>query len=101
VKRVYQAANLIDAQLMRDALLAEGIECAIHGSYLSGAAGELPVDATPSVWVLDDGDLARARRIAAELERSAGDTRDWRCTQCGELLAASFQYCWNCNAPKP
>ncbi len=102
MQRVYQAADLVDAQLMLDRLLAEGIECAIQGSYLSGAIGELPADATPSVWVVNDEDAARARQFARTLyAHGAEHSAPWVCTTCGERHGGDFQLCWNCGGARP
>lgn len=99
---VYQAENLLDAQLVQDALQDSGIDATINGVYLSGAIGELPADATPSVWVVDAGDVAQARSIIRELlENAAGTEGDWRCGKCGEQCEASFQFCWQCGAGRP
>ena len=39
---VYRAANIIDANLVKNALDAEGIPAFVGGQYLTGAIGELP-----------------------------------------------------------
>jgi hypothetical protein len=39
---VYEAENIIDANLLKNALEAEGIQAFVSGQYLTGAAGELP-----------------------------------------------------------
>lgn len=103
MERVYQAASLLDAQLVQDALNDSGIDATINGAYLSGAIGELPADATPSVWVIDDGDVARARTIINELldDTGSGSDSDWTCADCGEMSSASFRLCWKCGAAKP
>lgn len=40
---VYAAENLIDAHLVRNLLVAQGIPAVVDGHYLSGALGEVPV----------------------------------------------------------
>ena len=99
---VYQAEGLLDAQLVQDALRDSGIEATINGAYLSGAIGELPADATPSVWVADPGDVALARTIIGELlDAAAGAEGDWHCDKCREQCEATFQFCWKCGARRP
>ena len=102
MQHVYQAANLLDAQLVQDALQDGGIEATINGAYLSGAIGELPADATPSVWVINAGDAARARTIISELldDDASGAGGEWNCSDCGERSSASFQFCWKCGAAR-
>ncbi|MDH3713315.1 MAG: DUF2007 domain-containing protein [Gammaproteobacteria bacterium] len=99
---VYQAASLLDAQLVQDALEGGGIDATINGVYLSGAIGELPADATPSVWVINDSDVTRARTIIKELldDATSGPGGDWTCADCGEGSSAAFQFCWKCGSAK-
>lgn len=99
MERVYQAANLLDAQLVQDALRDSGIDATINGAYLSGAIGELPADATPSVWVLEDSDVDRARTVISELLNTDA-AGEWRCADCGEHSSGNFQFCWNCGAAR-
>jgi predicted metal-dependent HD superfamily phosphohydrolase len=71
MKQAYHAANPVDAQLAVDLLAAEGIAAHVQGSYLSGAAGELPVGELLRVWVGDE-DLARAKALLAARGRGEG-----------------------------
>jgi len=59
---VYQAENLFDAHLLRDRLGAEGITSFVHGEYLAGAMGELPMAGLLTVCVVDS-DLERALEL--------------------------------------
>jgi len=42
MKIAYQAENIIDANLVKNALESVGIRAFVSGHYLTGAAGELP-----------------------------------------------------------
>ncbi|MDR0183357.1 DUF2007 domain-containing protein [Lysobacter arvi] len=53
MKVVYQAANLIDAHLVRHALEAEEIPVFLQGEALTGGLGELPLFGTILVCVPD------------------------------------------------
>lgn len=53
MKIVYQAANLIDAHLVRHALEAEEIPVFLQGEALTGGMGELPLFGTILVCVPD------------------------------------------------
>lgn len=53
MRSVYQAENLFDAQLVKDALEAEGIPAFVTGASLVGAMGELPVSGLVEVQVPD------------------------------------------------
>ncbi|AXK72599.1 DUF2007 domain-containing protein [Lysobacter sp. TY2-98] len=53
MKPVYDAANLIDAHLVRHALEDAGIPVFISGEALTGGMGELPVHGMVQVCVPD------------------------------------------------
>lgn len=50
---VYEAANLIDAHLVRHALEAAGIPVFLRGEHLLGGIGELPLFGVVAVCVPD------------------------------------------------
>jgi hypothetical protein len=97
MRRLYQAADRIEAQFLVDFLDRHLIEARVLGDYLSGAFGELPVDIFPTVWVLEDEDVPRARELLARfLEQPDGGGSAWICPACGERVEAGFDLCWNC-----
>nr|WP_207143687.1 DUF2007 domain-containing protein [Thiococcus pfennigii] len=102
VQRLYEARDRIEAQLLVDLLGRHRIGAAIFGDYLAGAAGELPAGIWPTVWVLDEADLGRARALLAQFlaaaDRPPGP--DWVCPGCGERLEDSFELCWRCGRPR-
>lgn len=51
MKAVYDAANIIDAHLVRHALEDAGIPVFISGEALAGGIGELPLQGLIRVWV--------------------------------------------------
>ena len=67
MRTVYEAANLIDAHLVRHALEAEGIPAYVRGEALTGGIGEIGVFGLLGVMVPE---LAwpRAREIVDALE---------------------------------
>ena len=67
MRTVYDAANLIDAHLVRQALEAEGIPAFIRGEALTGGIGELGVFGLLAVMVPESA-WPRARRLVGELE---------------------------------
>ena len=103
MRRLYQAKDRIEAQMLRDFLADQSIEATIVGDYLAGAAGELPANIFPEVWVVQDRDLATAgellRRWCQGPSESAGGG-SWTCANCGEVLEAQFQVCWRCATPR-
>jgi hypothetical protein len=103
MQRLYQAGDRIEAQLLSDFLDRHLVENAILGDYLSGAIGELPADIYPSIWIVHDDDLLRAREL---LRRFIDDNRreqapSWVCRGCGELVDGSFDICWRCGGEHP
>lgn len=96
---IYQAENIIDAQLVFDELKAAGFSVRISGSYLSGAIGEVPPGELVTIWLDSDRHYDRARAVIKEFEiaqRSKGAEKP--CPQCKEMLAPQFGKCWNCGA---
>jgi hypothetical protein len=99
MKRLYTAQNLTEARLLADALGRAGIATRVLNEYAHGALGDIPfLQALPEVWVSEDADLDRARRLLTELRRPPGAGRDRRCPACGESSPASFECCWKCGA---
>jgi hypothetical protein len=93
---VYSAQNIAEAQLVRDRLEQGGIPIKVSGESLVAISGGLPVpEATITISVERDEDLARARALIAEVEAPGAATGTWACP-CGETNPASFQSCWQC-----
>ena len=103
MQRLYEAGDRIEAQLLSDFLTTRLVENTVLGDYLSGAVGELPVNVYPSVWVVYDDDLGRARELLARFHADNGPerARSWVCGGCGELIEGSFDLCWNCGRERP
>ena len=104
MQRLYLARDRIEAQLLHDYLDRHLIRTVVLGDFLSGAIGELPADICPTLWVIDDLDLERAREIlprflAPSVPRSGGIA--WTCPACGESIEADFDVCWNCGRARP
>ena len=98
MQRVLVLADPILAGHLHGVLEAADIPCLLRNQFLAGAAGELPLnECWPEIWVIEDGDAERARRILTE--QAPGDSclsEAWRCDGCGEILEAQFAACWNC-----
>jgi hypothetical protein len=72
---VYRAENIIDANLVKNALALDGIDAFVSGEYLTGAVGELPVWNLVSVMVAEH-DIERAQAIAQEIDASLRERRE-------------------------
>jgi len=104
VLKLYEAADRVEAQLLIDHLAARRIRAVMLGDYLSGAAGDLPAVVFPAVWLIEDEDLALARRCLTEfLARFTADAGQpaWQCPSCGAQAEGQFALCWRCGAHRP
>lgn len=104
MQRLYLARDRIEAQFLRDFLDRQLVETVVLGDYLAGAAGQLPANIFPEVWVLEDGELERAQGLLARflIQSQAGQQgAPWTCKACGETVEAGFALCWNCGRPRP
>lgn len=96
MQKLYEAENMLEAQLLSDYLAANHIQNMISGVYLQGAMGELPLDARPRILVADDGDMAIAQKRLAEFFATHDSPQPWYCAHCGEKQPSSFDICWHC-----
>ncbi|MEX1080393.1 MAG: DUF2007 domain-containing protein [Halofilum sp. (in: g-proteobacteria)] len=100
MRRVYTAENAFDAQLVRDRLDEAGIAASVHGQMLTGAVGELPTDARPSVWIEDESHYDHARELIEQFEQADPNALPWTCPHCREENGPAFETCWHCGAPQ-
>ena len=74
MKIVYEAENIIDANLVKNELEHAGIIAFVSGQYLTGAAGELPPLALVNVMVAEI-DWPRARPIVERIDAALSERR--------------------------
>lgn len=98
MKALYQAQDLMEAQLLKDYLAGYHIQTVVHGEYMMGAAGELPVQQFPVLWVVEERDYERAKQLVEHFLHQESATAEWCCSQCGESNEGQFHQCWNCGA---
>lgn len=67
---LYEAANSIEANLLKGLLAQQGIESRIDGEYLQGGIGELPLTGLLTLRV-EEEDLLAARKIITDYESGA------------------------------
>jgi hypothetical protein len=72
MKRVYNAANHLQAHIVMHVLEQAGVHALVQGEFLQSGAGELPVGNLVGVAV-DDEDVAIAREIIEDWERLMQD----------------------------
>jgi hypothetical protein len=81
VKIVYRAENIIDANLVKNALEAEDIPAFVSGYYLTGAIGDLPPMSLINVMVAGidfERATAVAQRVDADLAEYRNHPGDWQ-----------------------
>jgi DNA primase len=71
---VYQAENIIDANLVKNSLEDAGITAFVSGQYLTGAAGELPPMGLVNVMVAE-AQWPQARAIAERIDAALAERR--------------------------
>jgi len=100
VERLYSAANLPEAYLVRDLLAEVGVRTQILNENAQGGVGEIPfTHAYPEIWIERTGDMERARRVITEYESRSESTSDIECPRCGEQNPGNFETCWHCSIP--
>ena len=97
--KLFTSKNLLEVDLLRSRLEAQGIRCLVRNEMLRIAQGEVPfADTWPELWIRDDADLAQAQSmLTANPEALAA----WKCPHCGEEIEGQFTTCWNCGAERP
>ena len=68
MKRVFEAANHIQAHMVMHVLEQAGVPALVQGEYLQGGAGELPLGNLVGVAVADE-DVEIAREIISDWEK--------------------------------
>lgn len=95
--RVYEAQDVIEAQLVLDVLLEAGLKAELRNVNLVGSYPEVPVH--PEVWLAKAADFDAARAIIDQFESNRKTiVDDVRCPKCKETNPGNFELCWNCRA---
>ena len=101
--KVFEDFELSKVGQFRSVLEAEGIRTHLKNQFTSGVLGEIPfVEAIPQLWILEDDDLVKAKRLIQELlSSSESDESEWICPECDSVVDGVFTHCWKCNARRP
>ena len=100
MRRVYTAATLPEAHLIRQLLESAGINARVFNENAQGAIGELPVTAAwPDVWIVQNHQFRAARAVIERYESSSES--ELLCNSCGEISPGRFEVCWQCRAVLP
>jgi hypothetical protein len=75
MKRIYQAANHIQAHMVMHVLQQAGVNAHVQGEYLQSGAGELPLGNLVGVVVADE-DVDVAREVISDWEKLMQEPAD-------------------------
>ncbi|AXV64360.1 MULTISPECIES: DUF2007 domain-containing protein [Pseudoalteromonas] len=98
--RIYQAANGLEANIIKGLLHTAGIQCQLQGELLQGAMGEIPFEQTGVdilVYALKE---RHAQEILVNYRQVKQSAPDWVCPSCSELNGPTFEICWSCRTVK-
>ena len=99
MKRVIASLSEIELEVLRSILQEAGIPTVIRHESLSGLPGENQFDA--ELWVERDEDFSKANDLyQAWCEPMPQTVETWNCPGCGQRVAAQFDSCWKCGAPR-
>ena len=101
-KKIYSAANAIEAHMIQGLLEKESISTNLSGEGLSIATGGLPTDVIQVDILVDEEKHAEALQIISNyeeiLQQPAQDGESWECEACNKVNPETFEICWSCQA---
>jgi hypothetical protein len=105
--KLYAGRDGMDAHHLRVQLEQIGITAVVLGETLGSGRGDLPMtqETLPGVFVNKE-DLKPALAFVRDYvsQQSAAtrqDTPAWTCSGCGEQIEGQFDFCWQCETPRP
>ncbi|GJL53808.1 MAG: hypothetical protein NPIRA02_09400 [Nitrospirales bacterium] len=103
MRKLFVSQSLIEVESRKDMLDQEGILCTIKNQQGSSLAGEVPfAEVFPELWVINDGEYARAKAILDQWDdASPSETSIWICVGCSECHTGEFTTCWKCGRERP
>ena len=101
-KKLYSAANITEAYLIKGILEEHSIETNLMGENLSIGVGELPVDIVSVDLLVNTDKFADAMHIIEDYEKKLytpiQDGKSWECEKCDNMNPENFMLCWNCQS---
>ncbi|MEQ1883039.1 MAG: DUF2007 domain-containing protein [Burkholderiales bacterium] len=99
MKKIYSAATLIEAHLVRDLLGHAGIDAMVLNENLQSIVGEIPVNqAGPEVWISNQREVRQALEVVRRMQSPVGAQAAIFCPGCHEENPRNFELCWKCLA---
>ena len=98
MKKLFVAANVMEAKLVAQVLEENGISATIFNESLQGGVGEIPfVESWPEVRVRFESDWQRAKDLLESFLHPS-KVSDWECDSCCETNPGNFESCWCCGS---
>ena len=101
-KKIYSAANAVEAHMIQGLLEQESIGTNLSGESLSTAWGGLQTDFNEVEILVDEEKYAEALEIIANYEQllkePAQNGESWECEECNKVNPETFEICWSCQA---
>ena len=99
-KKIYSAANSIEAHMIQGLLERESIETNLSGEGLAIATGGLPTDVIQVKILVNEEKYTEALEIISDYEQilklPAKDGENWECKECNKINPETFEICWSC-----
>jgi hypothetical protein len=97
--KVFEDFDFSRVGQMQSLLESHDIRTFLKNQYGSSVMGEVPfVEVVPQLYILEEGDLARAKQLL-QLDLPVGQAdEDWVCDECGVDVEGVFDRCWKCGA---
>lgn len=100
--KVYESFDVSRAGQMQSLLEANGIKTFLRNQYSSSVMGDIPfVEVVPQLYVLEPGDVARAKELLRMALPDDSPGEDWVCPECGAEVEGNFERCWKCGGGRP
>ena len=95
--KVYEDFDFSRVGQMKSLLESHGIKTFIRNEYGSSVVGELPfVEVIPQLFVLEEKDVQRAKKLLDLDAPRKEPAEDWICPECGIDVDGNFSRCWKC-----
>ena len=99
--KVFENFDFSRVGQMQSLLESHGIRTFIKNQYGSSVMGEVPfVEVVPQLFILEQGDLARAKELLLLDLPVKAPEEDWVCSECGVDVEGEFHKCWKCGSEK-
>ena len=102
MRKVFSSNEVTETVLIQDALSHHDVHSTIQNEH-SGRVAAPAFRAPAEIWVTNDDDYERARKIVVatlSVLDSKSEGKPWVCTGCGEENPLTFEVCWNCGLGK-